>query len=128
MPASQRPSPEEQETLIAQQEEFAKSWFRFYLNYNPADDWERIDAPILVIFAELDVQVTVAQNLEPFTEALENGVSSDHEIVILEDTNHLFQPDAQTGALMEYMSLETRFTSELIPLIRDWLLSRVTVA
>jgi len=128
MPVEHQPDPEELDAMIAYQEEFAKSWFRFFLEYNPAEDWAQIDAPILVILAELDTQITVAQNLEPFAEALEDGETPNYDIVVLEDTNHLFQPDVETGAPSEYAELEPAFTPELPTLLRDWILDHVTLA
>ena len=114
--------------MIEQQEVFAQNWFRFFLSYNPTEDWQRIEKPVLVIFAELDTQITVAQNLEPFTEALENGVTTDYTVITLENTNHLFQLNVETGAPTEYKSLEPSFTPELMSLIQSWLLEHVTVA
>lgn len=128
IPAEQRPDPEELDAMIAYQEEFAKSWFRFFLEYDPSEDWQRIDVPILVIFAELDTQVSVEQNREPFIEALETGQTSDYEVVTLENTNHLFQPGVETGAPTEYAELEPRFTPELTVLLREWILEHVSLA
>ena len=128
MPESQRPSPEMQEELIAQQDAFAKNWFSFFLTYNPAEDWSQVDAPVLIVFAELDAQVPVAQNRPAIEAALEDGITSDYEIIMLDDTNHLFQADAESGAPLEYMTLEPAFTPELIPTIRDWLLEHVTTS
>ena len=126
-PVNQQPEPEILDMLIERQEVFAKNWFHFFMTYDPADDWRRIEVPILVIFAELDTQVTVVQNREPFIQALEDGSNSDYKVVTLEDTNHLFQSDVETGAPLEYMTLEPSFMPELMTLIREWVLAHITV-
>lgn len=128
LPDDQRPGPDIQDALIAQQDTFAKTWFSFFLTYNPADDWTQVTAPVLVIMADKDKQVPVVQNYPKFTLALENGVTSHYDIVILENTNHLFQAGVETGALEEYAELEPVFTPDLIPTILDWLLEFVTLA
>jgi fermentation-respiration switch protein FrsA (DUF1100 family) len=121
MPENQRPSSEVQDALIAQQETFAKNWFSYFLKYNPTDDWAQVDTPVLAIFAELDTQVPVEQNLPALEIAREQSDNPAFTIITLEDTNHLFQPDVETGAPMEYVTLEPVFVPELLPTIADWL-------
>jgi len=127
-PEEYQPTPEELDKMLVQQEEYGKSWVRFFLEYNPADDWQRIDAPILAIFAERDVQVTVEQNFEPFVAALENGATSDYEVVTIENANHTFQPGVETGSLIEYYELEPEMMPELLTIVREWVLDQVEVA
>lgn len=125
MPDDQQPPPEVQDALIAQQETFAKTWFSFFLQYNPADDWAIVDIPVLAIFAEQDTQVPLEQNQTALEAALADSDNDDFTIVTLEETNHLFQPDVETGAPEEYATLEPAFTPELLPTIIDWLKANV---
>ena len=123
MPEGQRPTADVQDALIAQQEVFAKNWFSFFLQYDPAEDWAKVDVPVLAIFAELDTQVPLEQNLPALESAVEE--KDNFTLVVLEQTNHLFQPGAETGAPEEYIILESAFTPELLPTISDWLAEHV---
>jgi pimeloyl-ACP methyl ester carboxylesterase len=121
MPDDQRPDLDVQDALIAQQETFAKSWFSFFLKYNPADDWAQVNVPVLAIFAELDTQVPLEPNRSELEVAFHASGNPDFTIVTLEATNHLFQPGVETGAPQEYATLESEFVPELLQTITGWL-------
>ena len=101
-------------------------WFRFFLEYNPADYWEQVDVPILALFGELDVQVDSGQNAPALEAVLERARTDDYTIVIFPTANHLFQ-DAVTGSISEYGDLTQEFVPDFLPTITDWLLERVEV-
>lgn len=121
MPEEQRPAPEVQDELIAQQETFAKNWFSFFLTYNPADDWANVTAPVLAIYAELDTQVPLEQNFPKLKATFQASDNLDYSLVVLEGTNHLFQSGVKTGAPEEYTTLKPEFTPDLIQTITNWL-------
>ncbi len=98
-------------------------WYRYFLVYNPADDWSKIRVPVLAIFGGRDVQVDVEQNKNALEYALRNAGNNDFTIVVLPEANHLFQL-ALTGGIEEYALLPKELHPQLLPLIVDWILSR----
>jgi uncharacterized protein len=102
---------------------FQVPWMRFFLTYDPADDWSRVTAPVLGIFAALDAQVDLDENLPAFEAALAAAGNDDVTVVVLPEANHLFQR-AETGALDEYLRLEMAFLPELPQAITAWLTER----
>ncbi|MDF1521197.1 MAG: alpha/beta fold hydrolase [Trueperaceae bacterium] len=102
---------------------FQQPWMRFFLTYDPADDWSRVTVPVLGVFAALDAQVDLDANLPAFEAALAAAGNDDATVVVLPEANHLFQR-AETGALDEYLRLEMAFLPELPEAIAEWLTER----
>jgi len=102
---------------------FQEPWMRFFLTYDPADDWSRVTAPVLGVFAALDAQVDLDENLSAFEAALAAAGNDDVTVAVLPEANHLFQR-AETGALDEYLRLEMAFLSELPETLSTWLTER----
>jgi pimeloyl-ACP methyl ester carboxylesterase len=131
--------PEEERAKIGDVEQYAHAvakeamqqfnpvWFKPFLAYDPAPDWEKTTVPVLALFGGKDVQVDAEQNAPPMAAALLKGGNHDVEVVVLPNANHLFQA-AQTGAPSEYATLPAEFTPGLIPTIVDWLDEHVTTA
>jgi uncharacterized protein len=114
-------------TLADQQTTMLMSpWYRFFLDYDPGEDWAKVTVPVLGIFGELDLQVPAEQNAPMLEAALDEAGNADYEIVTIPAVNHLFQT-ATTGSPNEYGTLEQTFGPDLLPLITDWLLARVDV-
>jgi pimeloyl-ACP methyl ester carboxylesterase len=102
---------------------FQIPWMRFFLRYDPADDWSRVTAPVLGVFAGRDAQVDLDENLPAFEAALAAAGNDDVTVVVLPEANHLFQR-AETGALDEYLRLEMAFLPELPETVSGWLTER----
>ena len=102
---------------------FQVPWMRFFLTYDPADDWSRVAAPVLGLFAGLDAQVDLDENLDAFEAALAGAGNDDVTVVVLPGANHLFQR-AETGALDEYLRLEMAFLPDLLQALSAWLTER----
>jgi len=114
--------------LAAQQMAALKSdWYRFFLDYDPGEDWAQVTVPVLAIFAELDVQVDPEQNAAAFERAMAQAGNDDFTVAVLSGANHLFQP-AETGAVAEYPTLPQEFVPMFLPTLTGWLLERVDVA
>jgi len=116
------------DTFVAQQvaagvAAFQTPWMRLFLAYDPADDWSRVTVPVLGLFARLDVQVDLEQNLPPYEAALAEAGNGDVTVVILDDANHLFQR-AVSGGVDEYLRLEMAFAPGLLQEISSWLKAR----
>ncbi|MFO8150803.1 MAG: alpha/beta fold hydrolase [Trueperaceae bacterium] len=128
LPAAQREQIGDVDAFVAQQAAtgaaaFQVPWMRFFLTYDPADDWSRVTAPVLGLFAGLDAQVDLDENLPAFETALAAAGNDDVTVVVLPEANHLFQR-AETGALDEYLRLEMAFLPALLEEITAWLAER----
>lgn len=98
---------------------YLSDWFRSFLAYDPAPDWQQVRAPVLGLFGAKDVQVVTEQNEPALRAALESGGNGSVEIVVFPDANHLFQ-SAQTGAVEEYSTLAAEFTPDFLPKVVEW--------
>ncbi len=106
-------------------EEFLAPAIRFLIAYDPAQDVDALEIPVLAVYGSLDVQVDDEQNAPIMEELLANNPGG--SVVVIEDANHLFQ-EAETGAVSEYQTLDPVLMPEFLGTITDWLLERVTLA
>ena len=114
--------PEEdfEQTVDEALKELTQPWFQFFLFYDPAPVLAKLKCPVLAMNGTLDVQVSSKQNLPPIERAIHDA-GGDITIVELEGLNHLFQP-AITGAVSEYMTIETIFDPKALAILSDWIL------
>ncbi len=94
-------------------------WIRYFYNYNPADEFEKVDCPVLHINGNKDVQVNASQNQKALKEALEKGKNTDYEIVEFEGLNHFFQ-ECKTGTMDEYSQIEQTISPMVLEKISEW--------
>jgi len=125
--------PESQRQYIVDVEAFAEAQFnasvipfqapqmRSLLHYDPADDLNGLETPILALFGEKDTQVTPSQNETVLVEICMNDLM-DCEIQTLKDANHLFQP-ANSGFVTEYPTLPKEFVNGFLESISDWIIA-----
>ena len=114
--------PEEdfEQTVDEALKDLTQPWFQFFLFYDPAPVLAKLKCPVLAMNGTLDVQVSSKQNLPPIERAIHDA-GGDITIVELEGLNHLFQP-AITGAVSEYMTIETTFDPKALAILSDWIL------
>lgn len=93
-------------------------WFRYFINYDPTENLEKLSVPALVLNGSLDVQVTSKENLAGMEKALSGNKKA--KIMELENLNHLFQK-AKTGSVQEYKKIEETFNLEALELIGKWI-------
>ena len=105
------------ELIIAQ---MYSPWFRYFLSYDPRNDWEKIKQPVLAINGTKDIQVDASQNLPCISECLTKANNKNFKIVSAEGYNHLFQK-AKTGSVAEYFTLEGDVSPEILEIILKWL-------
>ena len=96
-------------------------WMRFFISYDPRPALEKVKIPVLAINGEKDLQVPPKENLSEIKAALQRGGNKNYEIHELKDLNHLFQT-SQTGAILEYGSIEETFDEEAMDLMTQWIL------
>ncbi len=107
-----------------QLDSFRNPWMRFFLTYDPAQDWAQVTVPVLALYGGLDAQVDVAQNQPVMEAALAEAGNADATTEVFETANHLFQ-EAVTGGPDEYLTLEMQFAPGFMETISGWLLERV---
>ncbi len=97
-------------------------WFRYFINYEPGENLEKISCPFLALNGSLDVQVTADENLEAIQRHLTQGPASKIKVEKLDSLNHLFQK-AVTGNVDEYKTIEEDFNIQPLEIMTNWILS-----
>ena len=115
-----------QEALDQQMRFFQNPWMTHFLNYDPAPDLAEARAPVLALFGEKDTQVLSEDNAPVARRLLENGWPEGSEVVVVEDANHFFQ-EAETGAGVEYVTLDQTIMPRVLEMISGWLTERFGV-
>ena len=108
-------------------EQLSSPWMSYFLSYDPVPSLEKVTCPVLLIFGELDLQVSVTQNEQPMVDALIKGGNKDYEVKILQTANHLFQV-ATTGSPTEYAELPKEFVPGFLDYMTKWILNRVSLS
>ena len=98
-------------------------WFRFFLAYDPRQDFRTLKIPVLALGGEKDLQVDPKQNLPEIEKALQEAKNNDFTIVELPSLNHLFQK-AESGLVQEYYTLTETVNPAALDTIRDWIVER----
>ena len=82
----------EQRTREATQRqlESRKGWFYPFVTENPADDWQKVQSPVLAMWGAQDTSVDPAQNKAPMEAALTRAGNQDFTMVVVPNTGHLF--------------------------------------
>ena len=101
-----------------------KPWSRYFLQYNPADEIEKLQIPVLSLNGTKDTQVNAKTNQEGIRKALIKGNNQDYKIVELKNLNHFFQ-ECETGKMDEYRKIEQTFSPTALKEISNWILKRI---
>jgi len=96
-------------------------WVRYFYNYNPADELEKLSIPVLSLNGSNDTQVSAKINQEGIRNALIKGNNKDYKVLELENLNHLFQ-ESKTGKMNEYSQIEQTFSPKALKEISNWIL------
>src|SRR5699024_3361886 len=92
--------------------------FQSMIAYDPMQDTQNIQIPVLALFGEKDLQVLPEPNARRLRKALEKS-GADYKIKIFDDANHLYQK-AKKGLPSEYGSLDKKFVDDFLPTITQW--------
>ena len=95
-------------------------WFRELITVDPLAEMRRIQARVLALYGELDLQVPPSRNAAPVRQALSHLPPSSFSVETLPGLNHLFQP-AQSGHPSEYAQIETTISTIALQRIGDWI-------
>lgn len=101
-----------------------KPWLRYFLQYNPADEIEKLQIPVLSLNGSKDTQVNAKINQEGIRKALIKGGSKDYKIVELKNLNHFFQ-ECETGKMDEYRKINQTFSPVALKEISNWISKRI---
>ena len=96
------------------------AWMRTFMAHDPRGPLRRVECPVLVLNGDLDMQVLHDQNVPEVEAALREGGNTRVVVHVLPGLNHMFQP-ATTGAITEYIQIETTFDPGAMTIIRDWI-------
>jgi pimeloyl-ACP methyl ester carboxylesterase len=91
-----------------------------FLYYDPSNDLEQLEVPVLALFGGLDLQVTIDQNKDRMENALLKS-GTDYRFITFENANHFFQK-ALTGKRDEYQTLEKKFVDNFLDEISNWII------
>jgi len=96
-------------------------WTNYFVNYNPADEFEKLSIPVLSLNGSKDTQVNATVNQNAIRNALIKGGDKNYKIVTLENLNHLFQ-ECNTGKMDEYSKIEQTVSPIALKEISNWIL------
>ena len=122
-PAGPVPDEVDIEAIIdGQVSQLNSPWMRQFLTLDPLPALGQVTCPVLAIGGSKDVQVVSSDNLPLIEEALVSGGNTDVTIHQFEGLNHLFQT-AETGAVVEYATIEETMAPVALDLIGGWIKS-----
>ncbi len=98
-------------------------WFRYFMDFEPADYLRKTTCPVLAINGMLDLQVWHEQNLDAIIRIMEES-GGDITAKRYEGLNHLFQP-AETGSIAEYAQIEITMDETVLSDIATWINAKV---
>lgn len=99
-------------------------WVRYFYNYNPATEIEKLDIPVLSLNGTNDTQVVAEINQKGIEDALIKGKNKDFKVLQLEGLNHFFQ-ESETGKMEEYSTIEQTFSPRALKEISNWILGHI---
>lgn len=112
------------EVITQEVEASITPWKRYFYNYNPADEIEKLRIPILSLNGSKDTQVLAEMNQNGIRNALIKGKNENYKVLELADLNHLFQ-ECQTGNINEYDNIEQTISPIALKEISSWILNQV---
>jgi len=100
-----------------------RKWFKYFLNYDPAPILKKVNAKVLVLNGNKDIQVISKSNLAGMEAALKK-TSSVFEVHEIPGVNHLFQ-NCITCTVNEYGQLDETISPIVLEKIGEWLVKTV---
>ncbi len=95
-------------------------WFRYFFNYDPQPNLQKLKCKVLAINGSRDVQVVSQQNLTGIEQAFKKSKLKNYEIKEIPGLNHLFQT-CNKCTLQEYEELDETFSPIALEIIGNWL-------
>ncbi len=95
-------------------------WYKYFLAFDPTAYLQKINAKVLALNGENDIQVISKQNLPGIEAALRKSKSKVYTVKEMPGQNHLFQTCTKC-TLEEYSQLEETFSPSTLTFISDWM-------
>jgi uncharacterized protein len=102
-------------------------WLKFFLSYDPSVALEKIQCPVLAIFADKDTTIDPKQNASAMKKAFSRGHNKNVKIKSVPDLNYLFQK-AKTGLPVEYATIEETISPSVLDMIESFISKETTAA
>ena len=99
-------------------------WIRYFYNYNPAAEIEKLKIPVLSLHGSKDTQVNAKINQNGIRQSLIKGGNQDYKIIELENLNHFFQ-ECETGKMDEYQKIEQTVSPIALKEISSWIIAHI---
>ncbi|HYF32990.1 MAG TPA: alpha/beta fold hydrolase [Chitinophagaceae bacterium] len=101
-------------------ETFQAPWFRYFLNFQPAQYLEKVSCKVLALNGSKDIQVLSGPNLAAIEAVLKKSKAPTYKVKEYEGLNHLFQ-HCKTCTVHEYGMLEETISVKVLEDIAAWL-------
>ncbi|GAB4234614.1 MAG: alpha/beta fold hydrolase [Ekhidna sp.] len=98
-------------------------WSRYFYQYNPSVEFQKVKCPVLALNGSNDIQVPADIHLVAIEKALKNGKTKSYEVKIIDGLNHFFQT-CKECTMAEYQKLEETFSPEAMSTISSWILKQ----
>lgn len=99
---------------------YTTDWMKTFIITSPADFIKDVDCPVLALFGENDLQVSVRANMEPMQQLLHSHKES--SVHSFPNLNHLFQT-SETGSPSEYLLIEETLSPVFLEYVSNWILN-----
>ena len=97
---------------------YTGDWMKTFITLPPAEYLREVSCPVLALFGENDLQVSVRANLEPMQQLLQ--FNSNSTIKTFPGLNHLFQT-SKTGSPSEYQLIEETISPAFMEYTHQWI-------
>lgn len=114
-------NPEESLLNISKQFQKGLTWLNFFLNYQPAENLQKIKIPVLAVNGSYDIQITSTENLAGIDAALKKGGNKHYQIKEFPGLNHLFQ--TSKSKTKSYDAIDETFSPDAASYVANWILN-----
>lgn len=97
---------------------FTGDWMKTFITLSPAAYIKKVSCPILALYGENDLQVSVRANAEPMQQLLVSHENS--SVHFFPKLNHLFQTST-TGSPSEYVLIEETLSPDFLDFVCSWI-------
>jgi hypothetical protein len=113
------PLPEDK--IAASVSRFLSPWFRNNINYKPAKELSKVNCPVLALFAEKDLHVPPAGNLEKLEQVIRTNPAAKSKAALLPGLNHFFQT-VRDDTPFQYGKTEETIAPSVLAYVSDWMI------
>ncbi|MGB8376526.1 MAG: alpha/beta fold hydrolase [Salegentibacter sp.] len=99
-------------------------WSQYFLKYDPAIEFRKLNIPVLSLNGSKDIQVDAKVNQTAIRNALQEGNNKNFKVITLENLNHLFQ-ECETGDMAEYENISQTISPIALKAISEWIIENI---